>query len=247
MKKRFYFIAALFVCCCATPALSQIERETSTAVTVINREMIEKTGRTSIDVLLALPVGESANNYSLGAGIRAGRNFNRSMMIIDGTEAAGTSNQSFIITPEEVEKYGSTSGLLKDIQGIEVIRSGFTAELGYTYLFGKTVDDGYTNYDYDGLSIVHGFGGFRYMPCNRADLQVEAGPALGFFSEGSEFGFGASVNGFFNFTHPAKRIYNIVTTGQKKPELSIGAGVDLFKLNEVDAIILPQLKVRITF
>jgi hypothetical protein len=249
-KATVYFMNGIFILCTSHAGAQIVDKEIAAPISVITREQIERTGQTNIQaVLAAIPFGDGAQTFGFGAGIGIQRNFNRSLMIVNEmpVNRNNTESDQFIITREEVEKYGSIGNALNGIDRIEIIKGGFEAEFGATHLFGKSEKIGNVTYDYDGLTILHGFVGYRRMPCDQGDLEIEAGPVLGIFQNGSEFGFGASINGFYNFTPPARRVYNIITTGKKKAEWSIGAGIDYYKLHEVESIFVPGLRLRANF
>ena len=247
MKLLNHSITVLFFVSIIFPAKSQIvDKEVINPISALTREQIENTGRTNIDAILAaVPMGKGGENFSYGFGINGQRNFGRSMVIIDGQPLDGGGSR-FSITKSEVEKYGNIGPALDDIKEIQIIKSGFTAEFGGVHYLGKSETVGNYTYEYDGVTILHGFGGYRGMFCERADFQFEAGPAFAIFPNGNEFGFGASIGGYYNFTHPAQRVYNIIT-GTKKAELSVGVSLDFYKLNEVDAIIAPTAKLNFRF
>ncbi len=138
--------------------------------------------------------------------------------------------------------------VVESFEPFEVIRSGFQAEFGYNILLGKKEDIGGFTYDYDNLSILHAFGGWHYMPCPKGNIELEAGPALGIFKVGSsEFGYGVSLNGYLQFTPPARTIYKIAEQGKKSSSWSLSAGIDYYKLGKADGIFLINGGVRASF
>lgn len=246
MKKA---ITAIIAC---LPVISVLAQDEALPIVNINREQIEKMGATNITALIAtIPMAKGGENYGFGAGIRVQRNFGRSLVLVDGQRVdpgrTAETNDNFIITKEEINKYGSTGSFLDDISKIEVIKGGAHAEFGYTRLFGKTETIGNQTYEYEGLNIVHAFVGYHRLPCDQADLSIEAGPALGIFSNGSEFGLGGSINGVYHFNDPAKQLFKFIKTGQKPITWSVGASLDFFKLNEVDLILNPGVNIRMSF
>ena len=121
--------------------------------------------------------------------------------------------------------------------------------VSYTHLdVYKRQDIGGFTYDYDNLSILHAFGGWHYMPCPKGNIELEAGPALGIFKVGSsEFGYGVSLNGYLQFTPPARTIYKIAEQGKKSSSWSLSAGIDYYKLGKADGIFLINGGVRASF
>jgi hypothetical protein len=229
---------------------AQVIKETPSSISVISKETLENTGRLSIDVAALLPFGKGAENYSLGAGARVQYDFGRSLQVNAGSSIVSP----FIITKEELEKAGGTTDLEKIISlaekfgPVEVIRSGFHAELGFSQLFGKTETIGNFSYDYSDLSILHGFAGWHYMPCPRGDIEIEAGPALGLFGGGSsEFGYGASIGGYYHLSAPAGIINKIAVQGKRPMQWELGAGVSYYKLGEADAIFTVNAGIRLNF
>lgn len=251
MKKQTFFsliIAVVFFF--PGKGTAQVITESPSPISVISKETIENTGRLSIDVAGLLAFGKGAENYSMGAGARLQYNFGRSLQT--GSGSPGSS--AFVITKEDLEKAGDPvdlekiTGLADKWGPIEVIRSGFHADLGFSHLFGKSETMGNFSYDYSSLSIVHGFAGWHYMPCPRGDFEIEAGPALGLFGGGgSEFGFGASIGGYYHLSTPAGIINKIAVSGKRPVQWELGAGLNYYKLGEADAIFTANLGVRFNF
>ncbi len=78
---------------------------------------------------------------------------------------------------------------------------GFTANAGYCYYFGKKADIGVypynTTYTYDGLSIIHVYGGLIDNPCNRGNIGLTAGPLYGTSGSSHDWGFGVQLAGSY--------------------------------------------------
>ena len=251
MKKQTFFsliMAALFFF--PGKGTAQVIRESPAPISVITKETLENTGRFSIDIAALVPFGKGAENYSFGAGARLQYDFGRTLQTRSGNPGSST----FVITKEELEKSGGTTdlekiiGLAEKFGPVEVIRSGFHADLGFSQLFGKTETMGSFTYDYSDLSIIHGFAGWHYMPCPKGDIEIEAGPALGLFGGGgSEFGYGASIGGYYHLTPPAGIINKIAVSGKRPLQWQLGVGVNYYKLGEADAIFTANAGIRLNF
>lgn len=237
---------------------AQIIQETPMAVTTIDRNMIERSGSFHIDLLTSLPVGKGGENFSLGAGARLQFDFGKNRVIRSGSSySTESATPSFILTREEMglsalelAQIDSAMGMIgvDDLKAIEVARSGFQAELGYQVLIGKKETYTGGSFRYDNLSVVHGFAGWHYMPCPQGDIEIEAGPAFGFFKGGgSEFGFGGAVTGYYDFTKPVVPVRRILLEGERSMNWSIGAGASYYKLGQADGILTFNLGIRASF
>ena len=72
---------------------------------------------------------------------------------------------------------------------------GFIAEGGVNYYFGKNeIVSGY-QYDYNNFTYIHTYGGIIYNFCNRGNLNVTAGPALGIEGGSISFWWGINLGG----------------------------------------------------
>jgi hypothetical protein len=74
---------------------------------------------------------------------------------------------------------------------------GFTFNAGVDYYFGKTETTGTYTYDYPGYTYFHAYGGIIHNPCTNGYIDLTAGPVLGVWDGGSEFGFGINLGGSF--------------------------------------------------
>jgi len=224
--------------------------DVASPVNTISSEMIENSGRLDIDMIFNIPIGKGAENFSFGAGAKVQYDLTRSIKIRGNSAAPAP----FVVTMEELQKidvnndFEKIRSVVESFEPFEVIRSGFQAEFGYNILLGKKEDIGGFTYDYDNLSILHAFGGWHYMPCPKGNIELEAGPALGIFKVGSsEFGYGVSLNGYLQFTPPARTIYKIAEQGKKSSSWSLSAGIDYYKLGKADGIFLINGGVRASF
>lgn len=237
---------------------AQIIQETPVAITAIDRSMVERSGNLHFDLLANLPIGKGGENFSLGAGARVQYDFGRNRIIRGNTDFKSESISSpFIIGREEMgmsalelAQMDSSTALIdaNQIRAIEVARSGFLAELGYQVLIGKTETYTGGSFKYENLSIVHGFAGYHVMPCPQGDIELEAGPALGLFKGGgSEFGYGAALNGYYDFSKPIVPIRRLVLEGERSLNWSVGGGISYYKLGQADGILTFNAGIRASF
>jgi hypothetical protein len=108
------------------------------------------------------------------------------------------------------------------------------AEGGYNIFPGKDIGNTGGNYQIDNFSIATINGGVTYQPCFSGELELEAGPALGIFEEGTEFGFNFSLEGYFHLGKAKNEFGHYWKRNKKKTGFSIGANLEYYKLNEWD-------------
>lgn len=236
---------------------AQIIQETPMAITAIDRSMVERSGNLHFDLLANLPIGKGGENFSLGVGARVQYDLGRNRLIrgagYKGDEAKSPftfSRDELGMSALELARMDSALGLIgaDQLRAIEISRSGFQAELGYQVLIGKTETYTGGSFKYENLSIVHGFAGYHVMPCPQGDIEFEAGPALGMFKGGgSEFGFGAALNGYYDFSKPIVPIRRLVLEGERSLNWSVGGGVRYYKLGQADGILTLNLGIRASF
>lgn len=237
---------------------AQIIKETPIAITTIDRSMLERSGNLHFDLIANLPIGKGGENFSLGAGARVQYDFGRNRLIRGAsgynTETATSpfvySREEMGMSALELAQMDSAFGLIgaDQLTAIEVIRSGFQAEFGYQVLIGKTETYTGGSFKYENLSIVHGFAGYHVMPCPQGDIELEAGPALGLFKGGgSEFGYGAALNGYYDFSKPIVPIRRLVLEGERSLNWSVGGGISYYKLGQADGILTFNAGIRASF
>jgi hypothetical protein len=83
------------------------------------------------------------------------------------------------------------------INEITVNPVGFTVNVGADYYFGKKETIGPYNYNYSNYTYLHTYGGIIYNPCNKVNISLTAGPALGIYSGHSQFNFGVDLKGSY--------------------------------------------------
>lgn len=224
------------------------EKETPLSISVVSRENIEKSGKFEINLSGLIPTGQGADNYS--AGISLGARY----LFLEAAPKVNTSD----VPLSDIEKievlkdakgliYGSNSigAVIKVIENksatddlylnyIEENRWNLSAGLGYDLMFGKTVDYGYGDYTNDGLSLVYGYVGYEYSPCDRSDVELNAGPGLAIFSNGTEFGYRFGLNGSFDLTKPERYYAKFWDPDKFKYNTALTLGLSYNKYNEVD-------------
>jgi hypothetical protein len=206
----------------------------------ITGEMVDKLPNYTADLQASYPFGKTGENLSIGVTARVGYTNNpfgfipRSLLDDSSGQRAPGVNQ----IPEDA---------LKSID-LLTRRVGWNAGASYTYLPGKKEDFGSITYKYDPMSIVHVYGGVNYDVCPSGDIELDLGPAMAFFGGGgSEFGFGATLDGFWSFRSATKQLVIIKDTKQRPPVFGVSGGLSFYKFKEVDPLYTVNLGVRMTF
>lgn len=216
-----------------------ISQDIPVSITNITKDEIGKLPNFSADLLASYPFGKTGENLSLGVTARVTYT-NNSYGFIRLPRMDSSDQRS-----PGVDNIPSSA--VENIQVIEK-RFGWIAGASYTYLPGKKEDLGSITYKYDPLSIVHAYGGVDYDPCPGGSLELGVGPAMGFFGGGnSEFGFGATANGFWAFTSSPQLFAKIRREKRSLSVFGVSGGLSLYKFGEADPLYTVNLGVRMTF
>lgn len=120
-------------------------------------------------------------------------------------------------------------------------------EGGYNIFLGKEQNYSGGNYKYDNFSIVTLNGGLSYNPCFNGEVELEAGPAMAIFQNGSEFGFNISLEGYFHLGKAAKEFGHYWENDTKKTGLSAGVGLEYYNLSGLDGFFTAGVGIRMQF
>jgi hypothetical protein len=239
MFKKIITACILFLVCDHANAQREYTvKDVPISISNITKEEISKLPNLSMDLLASYPVGKTGENLSLGVTARVSYTNNPFGFIRLVDDSAGPRQPGINDIPASA------------VENIDVLtrRIGWNAGAAYTYLPGKKEDFGSITYKYDPMSIVHVFGGVTYDPCPSGDIELDLGPAMAFFGGGgSEFGFGATLDGFWAFRSATAQLVKIKETKQSPSVFGVSGGIGFYKFKEVDPLYTFSLGVRMTF
>lgn len=223
-------------------------KESALSVSVVTRENIEKSGKVEINLSALIPTGKGAENYSTGISLGAKYLFldasptvftseipvneTEQIEVLKDAKGPVISSNSISSVLHLIENKSTTDDLY--LSYIEESRWNLSAGLGYDLMFGKTVDYGFGDYTYDALNLVYGYIGYDYRPCGRSDLELNAGPGMAIFTNGTEFGYRFGLNGSFDLTKPECYYSRFWDTKKFRCNTAVTLGMSYNKFNEVD-------------